>query len=165
MTKKNKNIIVIIIIFVLLVSLGLTIYFAGCEKKSSIKYNDTRISLPRQDNRNNQRKYNIPNKRDNSNSPNEKEESDTDINKEKTSLEETDNNVSYLSNNRFNRQIMIPSDNRSTRGLSSKYVVLISIETFLLGASIMYLIMNNIDNEHKIVDATIVEKETKKERK
>ena len=163
MTKKNKNIIVIIIIFVLLVCLGLTIYFAGCDKKSSIKYNDTRITLPRQNNRNNQRKYNIPNKKDKSNPSDEKEESDTT--KEKTSLEESNNNVSFLSNNRFNRQIMIPSENRSTKGLSSKYVVLISIETFLLGASIMYLIMNNIDNEQKIVDATIIEKEIKKERK
>ena len=160
MTKKNKNIIVIIIIFVLLVCLGLTIYFAGCDKKSSIKYNDTRITLPRQDNRNNQRKYNIPNKKDKSNPSDEKEESDTT--KEKTSLEESNNIVSFLSNN---RQIMIPSENRSTKGLSSKYVVLISIETFLLGASIMYLIMNNIDNEQKIVDATIIEKEIKKERK
>lgn len=162
MTKKNKNIIVVIVIFVLLICLGLTIYFAGCERKTPVRYNDTRITLPSRDSRKYERKNNIPNTKDSTDLPNKKEESD--ITQEKTLFEESDNIASYLSGNRTNKQVMIPRGNESTKGLSSKYVVLISIETFLLGASIMYLIMNNIDKDNEIIDATIIEKKTKKDR-
>ena len=148
MTRRNKNIILSAIIIVLVVCLGLTFYF-GREKESFIN------SMP------NFYRYNsaVKNeKKTDSKSANRKKEELKDaLTEDEFQEEETNDNEDSkkeaLTNKKCVGEKCIPNNNFKIRNnrtnYSTKTVVLISVETFLLGAAVMYLVVNNLDKEEK----------------
>ena len=54
---------------------------------------------------------------------------------------------------------------RNNNAMPIKSVVLIAIETFLLGGSMMFLIMNNIDRNIENIEATVIEEKKNMNRK
>ena len=179
MNRKNKNIIVISIIIVLLVCLGLTIHFAKTDNydKFDFSNNDQMMerfpgsqdNRPSSDSQNRNRRFEKPGNRqdsttDESKDKNEDREDEKTPNNTANELE-SDYLVTELGQGKQkdfnNNQLIMPSNFKQSESISTKYVVLIGIETFLLGASIMYLIMNNIEREEKVVEAMVVEKDKK----
>ena len=145
MTKKTKNIIVISIIGVLLICLAFTIKEMRQDNDFIPRINQTNIN--RRDMRRHNYRFNpeIDDRTEN------KDENDAS-NKEETTKEDSScgcNMRSRLYDNRDNmfygEEIFDISPTVSTN--DSLSVWLIGIETFLLGGSVMFLILNNIDDD------------------
>ena len=151
MTKKSKNIIAIIIIIVLLISLGLTFHCAKTSERDNtmmIKDNQMMERTKKEQVERDLRK--------------KEQESDKEIVEDKndatiqnnTNLEDKANQLRKpdpRDARGSTRQMAKANGIRENKAISLKHVILIVLETFLLGGSVMFLIMNNINKEESIV--------------
>ena len=131
MTKKNKNIITLLIIFILIIIMSLTIYFFKSHNYRDFGYGQ---SIPITDNYDD--------------TFNRRQEED---NKNRFNVD--DNKVLKYNNQQNNHRFIKPIFNSRSNN-STRYIVLLCLETFLLGNCVMYLIINNIDRKDngKIVE-------------
>lgn len=161
MDKKTKNIIAIVIIVILFVGIILTFHF-GRVNGSKNYINDQRIQMFDNSQRddNNKERPSFPSDNDIS-ANNDSNQNDDSI------TERKDSRSNRPSGNvpSFNKDDMKDIGNVSMPNregtFTTKYVVLLCVESLLLGGAIMYIINNNLGKE------TIknVEKTTKKGKK
>ncbi len=157
MTKKNKNIITISVIAVLIICIIVTVCFAKDDKDKNIvpdKYfsatGEYKISEAKKDS---------PDDEIIDATEDELITSDTEISRDEElddeKITEDNKKGDYIKKSKRGK---VPHDNQDEykrlnyppcdgTSISTKYVILLCFETFLLGSSVMYLIMNNIDKE------------------
>ncbi len=163
MTKKNKNIIAIFVIVVLLICLGLTFHFAKNDR-GGFKVDNKNTTF-----RDNLRKN--ENSIEDNNIKKDSEESEdavtetSDKRTKRDSAKRRNLPSNFDKNGEFNPKTVMPNGFNQNRGMSTKYVILIAAECFLLGGAVVYLIMNNLEKETKVIETRIVEeKETKRKK-
>ena len=128
MDKKTKNIVSISVIVVLIISIILTIHFANSSNKNDFINGRGMPSFS-----NNQKGSMDDKKTGNENIPSGFDKNNRPSNR----IPSSDNNIFDMNN--------LP--NRSN-GIETKYVVLLTVESFLLGGAVMYLIINNINSDN-----------------
>ena len=149
MNKKTKNIISIVIILVLVVCLAFTIG----DNREVVNFNMPTTTRRGNAYRNN--RFNMP-KRDNEVENKETEKND-EIDAKEDTTEKTDEIkedskckcqefVTPQVDNWNNQGMNLPVTNRTNDNNSLK-TTLIIVESFLLGASVMFLILNNLEKE------------------
>lgn len=149
MDKKTRNIIAIIISVLLVLGIILTIHFAREDGSRDFRINDfqRREYSERENNGTKGKKIpNFPNRK--SDTIKEETTEEDEVKDSKIISDESKPNKPSCDNYRIND---IDFDSVVNRGgtFSTKYMILLSIGTFLLGGSIMYLVMNNISKEEK----------------
>ena len=164
MSKKNKNIIILSIDIFLIIAIILTIHFAkdnSSPRFDNIQSNENFNDF-RKNNDNDKAKPSINNKNGDESTDtieNQEEQDNKDILTNKYEKDNDNNKRPDYKANFDNDLIAMPRNGQS--GMPTKYVVLLSLEIFLLGGGVMYLIMNNIDDN--INKKTIKNKKTKEE--
>ena len=167
MSKEAKNTIALIFMFVLIIAMALTIYFGKGNKTNNngVMGNNPPIM----------EKGNLPNDRDfrerddiRDRMPN-KNTKEEDSKLEETSAATASDEAGSLTNRlpqgnmpNMPGNFSVPQEAKT----NDFNVMLLTIESFFLGATIMFLIMNNINNKETIKYVEVVkEKENKKEKK
>ena len=167
MSKEAKNTIALIFMFVLIIAMALTIYFGKGNKTNNngVMGNNPPIM----------EKGNLPNDRDfrerddiRDRMPN-KNTKEEDSKLEETSATTASDEAGSLTNRlpqgnmpNMPGNFSVPQEAKT----NDFNVMLLTIESFFLGATIMFLIMNNINNKETIRYVEVVkEKENKKEKK
>ena len=167
MEKKTKNIIAIAIILILVIGIFLTIHFS---KNDNQLNRFTEVNAPvfngvLKDNSVHKNRDNLKDKRvfpaDKDSMLEEDDDDELETSEFKFSDDDDDDDFetseSLIEGHVFDNRSFSQLPNNSISGI---YVVLLCIESFLLGGTIMYLVMNNINNSQ-----IVIEEKTRKTKK
>ena len=157
MSRRNKNIVFISTVVILIVSLVCTFYFGCNYRHKNISANEASI-VEKNNTKSKSTEYNSTKKNDKSIDKSE----EIAKNEEKANTEETEegkiknrgkeNKSKKISRIDKNKSIIKSGDITSKAKLGSrmsiKYVGLISLESLLLGGTIVLLIFNNISDKN-----------------
>ena len=153
MDRKTKNIVVGIIIIILVVCLAFTVN-DGKEEREIFNIDVPSTSnrrMPSRDNR-----FNWPNK----DTKEKEEENETEEAKKDNECNCQGVVKTSVNNRNKNFNNIMPMEEYEKTSNTSLKTALIIIESFLLGGSVMYLILNNINNETKEEKTTVRSKKT-----